>query len=117
MAEFLDQLAYPLNPSQTRCFLEDALAGGKSEAHIKQVVCTTGEDIDLPRFREAWQTVANRHAALGVAFRRDDRQEPYQRVWSPITVPISFEKRRESQATDKAVLIQKWLQEDRHNFF
>jgi amino acid adenylation domain-containing protein len=117
MADSSAQLSYSLSPSQTRCFLEDALPAAKSGLNLKQVVCATTEEFDLPQFRKAWQTIGNRCNALGVAFRRNESQQPYQRIWPPIEIPISFEQRPEVEVADRQVFLEKWLDEDRRSLF
>jgi amino acid adenylation domain-containing protein len=117
MAEHIAQLSYALSPSQTRSFLENSLPAAATGLNLQQIICTTTEAFDLPRFREAWQTVANRHVALGVAFRRDDRQQPYQRFWPPVHVPISFEERGEKTTHEQTVFIESWLEQDRRHLF
>jgi amino acid adenylation domain-containing protein len=117
MAEHHAQLCHPLAPSQTRSFLEDALPAAKGGLNLQQIVCTTAEPLDFSKFREAWQIVANRHVALGVAFRRDDRQQPYQRLWPPVDLAVSFEERPERTASEQAAFVERWLDEDRRHLF
>ena len=115
MAPSATPLSYPLSPAQTRSFLEDSLPAAKLGLNIEQLVCRTREEFDAARFKKAWSTVINRHAALGVDFRRDSQQHPYQRVHRNVQVPVSVEERPEKTAAEIEGFMERWLEDDRRH--
>ena len=115
MASSVTRFSYPLSPAQTRSFLEDSLPAAKLGLNIEQLVCRAREQFDAARFKKAWSAVINRHAALGVDFRRDSQQQPYQRIHPSVQVPVSIEERPEKTTAEIGGFMERWLENDRRH--
>ena len=108
--------SYRVSPTQARMLLAHALVGADQEINLEQVVCRSTEKLDLPAFRQAWQMIINRHSALSVGFKRDENQQPFQEIHSPIELPISVVD-RPVEAADREAFIEEWLRQDRQRPF
>jgi len=117
MRDSTSPLSYSLSPSQTRNLLEDALSMAHRGLNVEQIVCRSTEALNLPAFKQSWQTLINRHSVLCVRFKRDDQQQPYQEVQSPIELPVLVEDRQQLKASERDAFLENWLEADRQAGF
>ncbi|HEY2739906.1 MAG TPA: condensation domain-containing protein, partial [Thermoanaerobaculia bacterium] len=79
---------YPLSPLQNGMLFHSRMAP-ESGVYVNQLTCTLPADLDPRLFRQAWETLVQRHGALRTAFFWDGLDEPLQVVRK--TVSLSWE--------------------------
>ncbi|HKV12634.1 MAG TPA: amino acid adenylation domain-containing protein, partial [Thermoanaerobaculia bacterium] len=77
---------YPLTPLQSGMLFHSLMAPG-SGVYVNQVTCTLPADVDVPRFRQAWEKLVQRHTVLRTAFLWDGLEEPLQAVRKKASLP------------------------------
>ncbi len=85
----------PLTSAQQGMLFESVLAG-REAAHVEQLVCHVDGDLDVEIFRQAWDHILARHAALRACFVWQNQEQPRQVVVGEATMPIRTEDWRES---------------------
>jgi len=107
---------YPLSPSQLGMLLESVAAPG-SGVHVEQVGCTLSGPLRLELFRQAWERVLGRHAALRTAFVWKEQAEPLQVVLRRVELPLAVEDLRSLTAGEREQRLERYLEADRRAGF
>src|SRR5438105_6031923 len=101
---------YPLTPLQEGMLFHSRLATGAG-LYVQQLAVTLPEEIDADALRQAWQFVADRHAALRTTFPNEDGQTVADEV------EVLFEevdwRSLPSEPDAQARVFQNWLTADR----
>ncbi|HEY0603894.1 MAG TPA: amino acid adenylation domain-containing protein, partial [Herpetosiphonaceae bacterium] len=93
---------YPLAPMQ-RTMLAYLIDHPESEAYSLQECFRLDGRIDVPAFKQAWQTAFDRHAVLRTAFEWQGLAEPLQVVLRAVDVPwIEHDLRQLSRAEQRS---------------
>ncbi|MCE0524001.1 MAG: amino acid adenylation domain-containing protein [Methylacidiphilales bacterium] len=111
----ISQSTYRLSPAQ-KVFEASRFEADKG-LNVEQVVCTSSEALNLPAFRQAWQTIIDRHSALRMGIKHDDQEEPRQEIHSPVDAPVFIEDRRDLKASERDAFIEERLEQDRRANF
>ncbi|HKV12821.1 MAG TPA: condensation domain-containing protein, partial [Thermoanaerobaculia bacterium] len=77
---------YPLTPLQEGIFFHSLLAPGTG-VYVGQLTCTLPADLDVQRFRQAWERLVERHGVLRTAFLWEGLDEPRQAVRRSCALP------------------------------
>ena len=103
---------YPLSPSQQGILLNaiTATAAQASEKYIEISLYDINQDLDLVTFRQAWQAVVQRHAALRTGFLWKNRPEPVQFVLKQISCDVPYHDWRVYSTEEQAARQQAYLQ-------
>ena len=107
---------YPLSPMQ-QGMLFHTLEAPESGMYVEQWRCTVYGDLQIIAFKQAWQRLVDRHAALRTAFNWAYRDEPFQVVYRHVTCSWrQYDWQNMSEITQKREL-KTLLVEDRHQGF
>lgn len=74
---------YPLTPMQ-KGMLFHSISEPGTGVFVEQIVCSLAGNLNIDRFKKAWDTVATRHPVLRTAFLWDGLDEPLQVVRSSV---------------------------------
>src|SRR6185369_4641461 len=77
---------YPLSPMQ-KGMLFHTLFDPEAEEYFEQLSSTFYGDLDVAAFRRAWEHTIQRHPVLRTAVVWERRDEPYQVVYSRVSLP------------------------------
>ncbi|HEX7333690.1 MAG TPA: amino acid adenylation domain-containing protein [Pyrinomonadaceae bacterium] len=80
---------YPLAPMQQGLLFHALYAPG-TISYFQQVDCVLRGSLDVDVFKQAWQRVAARHAALRTGFVWENLKEPVQVVYRDAELPLEF---------------------------
>ncbi|GCF10241.1 non-ribosomal peptide synthetase [Dictyobacter arantiisoli] len=123
--ETIDQLAiepgqlsdmYPLSAVQEG-MLFHSLYAQTAGVYIEQFSCLITGQLEQELFAQAWQHIAMQHAALRTTFRWEDVDEPYQIVWSQISLPIESHDWQHYTPQQQQNLLETFLSDDRARNF
>ncbi|HYQ83486.1 MAG TPA: condensation domain-containing protein, partial [Rubrobacter sp.] len=123
--ERLDQLAdqhrgiedlYPLTPLQEG-MLFHALYAPEGGAYITQLASELVGDLDPEAFRQAWQTVMDRHAVLRTSYAWDQLERPLQVVHRSVAVPLEVQDWSSLSEAEQQRRFEDYLTEDRRRGF
>ena len=78
--------SYTLSPMQ-QGMLFNHLAFPGLGIYIQQRICSMAEQLDVAKFQQAWQRVADRHTILRTSFRWEGLNQPMQDVWQEARLP------------------------------
>jgi natural product biosynthesis luciferase-like monooxygenase protein len=115
MAKTIDD-TYGLSPMQ-HGMLFHSLYSQKSGVDIEQVVCRLQEELNVSAFRQAWDSVVARHAALRTSFRWDGSDEPLQDVHRSVNVDFEQQDWRGLSPSEQKVRLDSYLRSDRKRGF
>ena len=101
-----------LSPIQ-RLMLTHCLTASGSRALSNQFRYRLTGTLDPERFRLAWQSLLNRHAALRTCFLWADLKEPVQVVRSAVTLPFAYEDLRPLNEFERDQRLLELYREDR----
>jgi amino acid adenylation domain-containing protein len=79
---------YPLSAIQNG-MLYHSLAAEGSGLYVQQMMITMPEELEIDRFRQAWERVMSRHAILRTSFNWK-QGEPRQDVYASVPVPLKI---------------------------
>jgi amino acid adenylation domain-containing protein len=91
----------PLSPTQ-HGLLFHSLFEDTADAYFNQLTCVLSGPLDVPVFRDAWQRVGARHAALRASFHWHGVERPIQVVHSQVDIPWLVEDWSDASEDDKA---------------
>ncbi|MEO0409880.1 MAG: condensation domain-containing protein, partial [Cyanobacteria bacterium P01_A01_bin.135] len=77
---------YELSPMQ-QGMLFHTLYAPESSAYFEQRSCLLEGDLDTGAFKQAWQTVVERHPVLRTAFYWEEADKPLQVVYAGAELP------------------------------
>ena len=103
---------YELSPMQEAMLFHSAYMP-ESLAYFEQFSYLIEGELQAEIFREAWQTLANRHAVFRTSFHWQDLPKPVQVVQEQVSVPWFF---ADWEGLERELQTQKWqrhLEEDR----
>ncbi|MBE2202015.1 MAG: amino acid adenylation domain-containing protein, partial [Anaerolinea sp.] len=107
---------YPLSPMQQGMVFHNLYAPD-SAAYFIQIACTLRGELNIPAFKQAWQTVMERHPILRTAFHWQRRQEPFQVVYRRLKLPWQAQDWRTLPAADQRTQLDAFLRADRAQGF
>ncbi len=102
---------YPLSPMQQGLLFHTLLAP-ESGIYFEQVDFTIHQDLNIPAFERAWQRVLDRHSILRTAFIWENREEPFQIVYSHLRLPIVHHDWRGLQPAEQQERLKEFLRAD-----
>jgi amino acid adenylation domain-containing protein/non-ribosomal peptide synthase protein (TIGR01720 family) len=108
--------AFPLSPMQ-QGMLFHHLQEPHSGVDIEQLVVHLSEIVDVPRLRQAWQWLVNRHGILRAQFVWEGVEQPRQRIIASVSVPFTLEDRRGRGDTLPDAQLNEFLGADRDQGF
>jgi natural product biosynthesis luciferase-like monooxygenase protein/amino acid adenylation domain-containing protein len=100
--------AYALSPMQ-QGMLFQSLYGQELGKDITQVICEMRENLNLPRFEQAWREAVQNHPILRTSFHWDGLPRPEQRVHREVHLPITH-KNIDGWTEEER---DQWLEKDR----
>ncbi|HKV11992.1 MAG TPA: condensation domain-containing protein, partial [Thermoanaerobaculia bacterium] len=104
---------YPLTTLQSG-MLFHSLMSPESGVYLTQVTCTLPADLDLRRFRQAWEKLVLRHTVLRTAFFWEGLDEPRQAVRKSYELPWQELDWRGLSAEERERCFEELRQSDRH---
>src|SRR5579859_4668805 len=107
---------YGLSPMQ-QGMLFHTLYAPQSGVYIGQLICRIEPGLDIDLFYEAWQRVILRHPPLRTAFLWEGMDEPLQVVYRFVTVPWQQHDWQDLSESERQVMLEKMLAEDRRDGF
>ena len=107
---------YPLSPLQ-QGLLFHSLYDPDSGAYFEQFTCQLKGILQLDAFRQAWQQVLDRHAALRTVFVWEDLAEPLQVVYRAVQLPLDYHDWRELDPQTHTVQLEAFFQTERQRGF
>ena len=108
--------SYRLAPMQ-QGMLFHSLSTADGDMYVAQVVCKLPPDMDLSAFKQAWQSVINRHDVLRTSFLWHGLSEPLQRVCDDIPLSIDIQDWTHLQASDQDDHLKSYLLRERRRGF
>ncbi|MDY7093719.1 MAG: non-ribosomal peptide synthase/polyketide synthase, partial [Acidobacteriota bacterium] len=103
---------YPLSPLQEGMLFEEVYSPG-SDVYIFQVSCELEGTLRLEAFRQAWQTVVDRHPVLRTAFAWEKIAQPVQLVGRQARLPLAVQDWTDRSPEEQESSWQELLAEDR----
>ncbi|NBD17978.1 MAG: amino acid adenylation domain-containing protein [Cyanobacteria bacterium] len=85
--------------------------------YVSQLSCTLSGNLNLSAFKQAWQTVINRHSILRTAFIWDGLEEPLQIIYSSVQIPIEEKDWRKLSKSEQNSKLEHFLQMDKKQGF
>jgi hypothetical protein len=113
MSNQLIEESYPLSALQQGMLFYN-LRQPQVGVEIEQIVIDFHEELNVPLFQEAWQSVVSRHSVLRTAFDWT-APEPLQSVYSDVVSPWQVEDWRAS--SEQAEKLENYLENDRRRGF
>jgi amino acid adenylation domain-containing protein len=108
--------SYPLSPIQKGMLFHSHYAQ-QSGVDIEQMVCGLHEELNVPAFRQAWDSVVARHSALRTSFCWEGLDEPKQEVHRSVSVPFEEQDWRGLLSAQQKVRLEAYLRSDRKRGF
>ncbi|MEM7349983.1 MAG: non-ribosomal peptide synthase/polyketide synthase [Acidobacteriota bacterium] len=105
---------YPLSPLQQGLLVHTLAA---PDLYFEQLSVTFHQDLDVGRFRQAWQRVVDRHAALRTAFHWQDLAEPLQLVHARVAVPLAELDWRDLPSAEQETQLAAFMKAERERGF
>ncbi|MEM7355719.1 MAG: condensation domain-containing protein, partial [Acidobacteriota bacterium] len=103
---------YPLAAAQEG-ILFDCLVARDSGVYVAHLSCLFEGQLDIEAFRQAWQVLTARHAALRTVFLWQDLERPLQVVRQNAEVPLTVDDWRPLSPLEQAARLADWLRRDR----
>jgi amino acid adenylation domain-containing protein/non-ribosomal peptide synthase protein (TIGR01720 family) len=107
---------YPLSPMQQGLFFHTLYAPG-SGVYFEQFYCVLSGELDVAKFKQAWQRVVDRHEILRSALIWDGLDEPLQVVRERVELPWDEQDWRGISPDDQRARHESFLQADRRKGF
>ena len=107
---------YPLTPMQ-QGMLFHTLYAPESGVYFQQLSCTLRGQLDAAIFKQAWQTIVERHPALRTALLWDGVAEPVQMVHRTVELAWQQHDWREADTLEQHERFQSFLETDRRRGF
>lgn len=108
-SEIID--SYSLSPMQKAMFFQSQYSPDAG-VYLLQLEGEFLEDLDTPRFWDAWRLVIGRHSILRTSFHVNQDGEPYQVVHSHVEIPLIERDLRSLSERDQEAELQLHLQSD-----
>ncbi|MDJ0953253.1 MAG: amino acid adenylation domain-containing protein [Acidimicrobiia bacterium] len=107
---------YPLSPVQEG-ILFHTLYSPEAPLYVQQYVSTIEGDLDVPEFRENWNTVIRRHQVLRSLLTWEGREQPLQVVLREVDVEWAIQDWSESPHDEQERKLDDFLATDRERGF
>jgi amino acid adenylation domain-containing protein/non-ribosomal peptide synthase protein (TIGR01720 family) len=107
---------YPLSPMQ-QGMLFHSLQSPESGVCFEQDVYTVHGQIDVARFRSAWEQVVHRHPVLRTTFLWEDIEEPHQLVHRQGEVDLQMDDWRDIPSVERQQRLREYLLSERRSNF
>lgn len=107
---------YPLSPMQAGMLFHSISAPNSGVYYIQTGFEISGV-LDVPRFKQAWQAVLNRHSILRTAFHWQGLDEPLQLVYKDVNLPWDEQDWRAVPLSAQRGRLQQLLLHDRQQGF
>ncbi len=108
---------YPLSPGQQGMLMVLLLSGSRSEVYFDQFSLTVDGNLDVALWRQAWQTVVDRHPSLRTLFLWEGREQPLQVVRREAEISCEELDWREVSDEEREARMETFLREDREKGF
>ena len=115
--DILSSEYFPLSPMQHGMLMETLRAPQGAGCYVEQVVFDMEEEIDIPRFTEAWQQIVDRHDTLRLGFTWKGKDHPEQFLAPPHPVRIDFSDWSAFTDPEKRDYLDMFLRADRRHGF
>lgn len=115
MSNQLIEESYPLSPLQQGMLFYN-LHTPQVGVDIEQIVIDFHEELNIPLFQEAWQSVVSRHSVLRTAFDWADH-EPLSTVYRDVVCPWLVQDWRALSPSEQAEQLEHYLENDRRRGF
>lgn len=113
MDKVLDLNHFPLSPMQHGMLMETLRAPQGAGAYIEQVVITIQQEMDVYRFKQAWERIVQRHDAMRLGFIWQGLERPVQYLLDDVSVHIEYNDWCHFTDTEKQEYLDMFLQADR----
>jgi myxalamid-type nonribosomal peptide synthetase MxaA len=107
---------YHLSPMQHAMLLQSRRAPG-SGVYVEQFICTVAGQLDIAKFRDAWDFVVHRHDALKASFVRLHDENPLQVTRARVNLPFECHDWQTLLGEEQERRFERLLAEDRHTDF
>ena len=107
---------YPLSPVQQGMLFHTLYAPESGEYFVAGRLTLQG-DLEVARFREAWQQLTDRHPVLRTAVAWEGLKEPLQVVRRRVELPWREEDLRDCSAAEREEWLEDFLHKDRQRGF
>jgi amino acid adenylation domain-containing protein/non-ribosomal peptide synthase protein (TIGR01720 family) len=107
---------YELSPMQ-QGMLFHTLAAPNSGMYFEQLSCTLQGNLDVSKFKQAWQRVVERHPILRTAFFWEGLEKPYQVVYRRVDLPWEVQDWCELSPQEQEKQLEAFLKADRERGF
>src|SRR5215212_10056352 len=104
--------SYRLAPTQHGMLFHSLSAPGEG-VYAVQFACELPRGVDLSAFKQAWQTVSDRHDVLRTCFSWDGLSEPMQNVCEDISIQIDIQDMTGVPAADQGRLLESYFLHER----
>ena len=109
--------SYRLAPMQHGMLFHSLSALDDDGVYVTQIVCELPPGMDPSAFKQAWQSVVNRHDVLRTCFSWDGLSEPIQKVCEDLPIQIDIQDRTGVPAADQNDLLESYLLRERRCAF
>lgn len=103
---------YALTPIQ-QGLLFHSIAEPDSGMYLEQGICEIKGNLNLEKFRSAWEKVQERHSILRTAFAWKSLSQPQQIVFRQVELPLFITDWREVSAENKEAIFEDFIRADR----
>ncbi|HBL59459.1 MAG TPA: non-ribosomal peptide synthetase [Cyanobacteria bacterium UBA8803] len=103
--------------SMQQGMLFHTLADSNSGMYFEQLSCTLQGNLDVSKFKQAWQRVVERHPILRTAFFWEELEKPYQVVYRRVDLPWEVQDWRELSPQEQEKQLEAFLKADRERGF
>jgi len=107
---------YPLSPMQ-KGMLFHTLFDPEAEEYFEQLSSTFYGDLDAAAFRRAWEHTIQRHPVLRTAVVWERRDEPYQVVYSRVSLPWDEQDWRHLSSAEQQEGLERYVRAQRARGF
>ena len=94
-----------------------SLSAPDDEVYVTQIVCELPPGMDLSAFKQAWQSVINRHDILRTCLSWDESGEPIQEVCEDVTIQIDIQDMTGVAPAGQGSLLESYLLRERKRSF
>jgi natural product biosynthesis luciferase-like monooxygenase protein len=108
---------YPLSPLQHGMLFHQLQSGRHTGVDIEQLEAHLHESIRQDLFRQAWDSIAVRHAALRTRFRWEGLDTPRQEVVASVPLPFQLTDISSRSAAEQSSTFSAFLEADRGRGF
>ncbi|CCK81829.1 non-ribosomal peptide synthetase [Desulfobacula toluolica] len=109
----LNMNTYPISPMQHGMLMETLRSTQGAGIYIEQIVFDINQDIDLERFKKAWQKIIQHHEIMRLGFVWKNLDQPRQHILPIDEISIEINDWSSSSKSETEEFIEVFLQADR----